>query len=369
MGEGTMKVGSLFSGIGGLELGLEWAGMQVAWQVEYDSYCQRVLAERWPNVKRYGDIYEVNGTELEWVDVICGGFPCQPFSHAGKRKGPEDSRWLWPEFYRIVCEVRPRWVIIENVPGLLSIDSGRVFGSILRDLSEAGYDAEWRIVSAADVGARHLRKRVFIVGYTKHSGLTATQIGESFEARNGSCPTGAVKTGEPLGPGRKPSELADAESAECQSSINSRRGGAGLADGSIFNDAILAYLRRRNTGTGGIWQYDPADVPNPDNNGQLAALRSSGESGASEETPSPESSGNIGEGGIPRTETECRPASPGMGIVADGIPGAVDYGYQARVGHKIEERVNRLKCLGNAVVPQVSEYVGLCIMNTMKGIK
>ena len=181
----TLTVGSLFSGIGGLELGLELVGMQVKWQVEFDEYCQKVLEKRWPNVKRFGDINEVRGKDLEYVDIICGGFPCQPVSLAGRRKGKEDKRWLWPEFYRIVCEVRPEWVLVENVPGLLSADSGQLFAGILRDLAEAGYDAEWSSVRAEDVGARHRRERIFIVAHTESKG--SGELRKSCDEKGARC--------------------------------------------------------------------------------------------------------------------------------------------------------------------------------------
>jgi len=165
-----LTVGSLFSGIGGFEFGLErTGGFKTVWQCEIDPFCLKVLAKHWPDVKRFADIKKMGiGEEIPYVDVICGGFPCQPVSCAGKRKGKEDTRWLWPEFCRVVRSVRPEWVLIENVPGLLSADSGRLFAGILRDLSESGYDAEWNIVSAASVGAPHLRKRVFIVAKMVH---------------------------------------------------------------------------------------------------------------------------------------------------------------------------------------------------------
>jgi len=163
-----MTVGSLFSGIGGFELGLErTGGFKTAWQCEKDEFCLKVLAKHWPDVKRFTDIKEMGIEEnIPYVDVICGGFPCQPVSCAGKRKGAQDERWLWPEFYRIVCEVKPRWVLVENVPGLLSADSGRLFAGILRDLAESGYDAEWQVLSAKMFGGLHQRERTFIVAYS-----------------------------------------------------------------------------------------------------------------------------------------------------------------------------------------------------------
>lgn len=155
-----LTFGSLFSGIGGIDLGLERAGIECRWQVEIEPYCIRVLEKHWPAVKRHGDITKIEGSELERVDIICGGYPCQPFSQAGQRKGSADARHLWPEFARIIRLLRPRYVLLENVPGHLSLG----FGDVLGDLAGLGFDAEWTCIRAADVGASHLRKRVFVIG-------------------------------------------------------------------------------------------------------------------------------------------------------------------------------------------------------------
>jgi DNA (cytosine-5)-methyltransferase 1 len=156
-----MTFGSLFSGIGGMDLGLERAGLTCRWQVEIDEYCSRVLAKHWPEVKRYRDVKTIQAAELEPVDLICGGFPCQPVSVAGKRLAQSDERWLWPEFYRIVRLVRPRFILVENVPGLFTAG----IGDILGDLAAGGYDAEWSVLSACAMGAPHTRERLFIVAY------------------------------------------------------------------------------------------------------------------------------------------------------------------------------------------------------------
>jgi DNA (cytosine-5)-methyltransferase 1 len=157
-----VRIGSLFSGIGGLELGLEWAGVgHTVWQVEFNPFCRDVLAKHWPDVPRFNDVREVGAHNLEPVDVICGGYPCQPFSGAGKREGSNDPRHLWPEFARILRELRPRYAVLENVADHLSLG----FGDVLGDLSDLGYDAEWSVVSACAVGAPHPRHRVFVVAY------------------------------------------------------------------------------------------------------------------------------------------------------------------------------------------------------------
>jgi DNA (cytosine-5)-methyltransferase 1 len=166
-----LRVGSLFSGIGGLDLGLERAGMKIVWQVEKDPYCQKVLKKHWPEVPCYGDIKEIDFTAMPTVDLICGGFPCQPVSCAGKQQGDKDERWLWPEFYRAICEARPRWILVENVPGLLSVSNGRLFGGILGDLASIGYDAEWDLLSSEKLGAWHKRERLFLIANSDRFGL------------------------------------------------------------------------------------------------------------------------------------------------------------------------------------------------------
>ena len=160
-----MKFGSLFTGVGGFDLGLERISFECAWQVEKDRFCLQVLEEHYPDVKRYTDVREVGKHNLEPVELICGGFPCQDLSLAGKRAGFDGERSsLWFEFERIINEMRPKWVIIENVPGLLSSRQGRDFGFILNALDERGYGVAWRVLDSKNFGVAQRRRRVFIVG-------------------------------------------------------------------------------------------------------------------------------------------------------------------------------------------------------------
>ena len=130
-----MKLGSLFSGIGLFDLGLENVGFETIWQVEIDKHARQVLEHHWPNVPKYEDIRAIDWSEVEKPDALAGGFPCQPFSSAGKRKGQADERYLWPEFYRAIRSLRPRIVIVENVSALLGSPE---WGTVLGDLAEAG---------------------------------------------------------------------------------------------------------------------------------------------------------------------------------------------------------------------------------------
>lgn len=153
--------GSLFAGIGGIDLGFERAGMECRWQCECDDYAIRVLAKHWPKVRRISDVRDVSANAVESVDVICGGFPCQPVSVAGKQNGASDLRWLWPEYARVLDELRPKVALLENVPGLLT----SLGSTVAADLAEIGFDSEWDCVPAEAFGAPHRRSRVFIVAY------------------------------------------------------------------------------------------------------------------------------------------------------------------------------------------------------------
>ena len=135
--------------------------MTVKWQVEIDEFCNRVLAKYWPNVKRYRDIKAIGGEELEPVDVICGGFPCQPFSAAGKRRSKQDDRYLWPEMLRVISTVRPTWVIGENVAGIISL----ALDDVLADMENTGYSCETLVIPACAVNAPHRRDRVWILAH------------------------------------------------------------------------------------------------------------------------------------------------------------------------------------------------------------
>ncbi len=160
-----MRYGSLFSGIGGLDLAMEACGHAPLWQVEMDAFCNGILDTHGPDLQRYMDIREINWAVVDRPDLLCGGFPCQPFSVAGQNRGVDDDRNMWPETYRAVRELGPRYVFLENVPGLLAHG---YFGRILGDLAEGGYDAVWDTFTAAEVGAPHRRERLFILAYAGH---------------------------------------------------------------------------------------------------------------------------------------------------------------------------------------------------------
>lgn len=163
-----LTCGSLFAGIGGFDLGFERAGIKTIWQVEIDEYCRRVLARHFPDAERFGDIRECSAANLRAVDIICGGFPCQDISDAGKRAGIDGERsGLWSEYFRLIGELRPRFVLVENVTALLNRGIGRVLG----DLASCGYDAEWEPVGADALGSSQHRKRIWILAYPYDAGF------------------------------------------------------------------------------------------------------------------------------------------------------------------------------------------------------
>lgn len=162
-----MNVLSLFAGIGGIELGLERAGMHTVGQVELDAWCRETLATHWPTIPQHDDVLTAPAwwasEERPTVDLVAGGFPCQPFSQAGLQLGINDPRWMWPAMADTIRAVRPRYVLVENVAAL--VRDSRAFGHVLSDLHTLGFDAEWATLRASDFGAPHRRERVYIVAY------------------------------------------------------------------------------------------------------------------------------------------------------------------------------------------------------------
>jgi DNA (cytosine-5)-methyltransferase 1 len=287
--------GSLFAGIGGIDLGFERAGMECKWQVEIDDYATKVLEKHWPNVHRERDIRQCGKHNLERVDVIAGGFPCQDISYAGRGAGLDGERsGLFFEAVRLVCELQPRVVVLENVAALLTRGLDRVLGT----LAEIGYDAEWHCIPAAYVGAPHIRDRVFVIG-TRSS--------------NTECKRSRNEGGTPCSERRQ-------QTGTHESAIVRQEHGATLPEGFDAVRADVAYSK--SCGREGCNQQGCGVEGERANR----LLQSTG-------------SGSRG-GGWWEVE-------PNVGRVANGIP----------------NRVDRLRGLGNAVVPQVAEFIGKHIVD------
>lgn len=175
-----MTHGSLFSGIGGFDLAAEWMGWENVFHCEWNEYCQKILNKHWPNAKSYADITKTNFGEWEGrIDILTGGFPCQPFSAAGDQKGEKDERYLWPEMFRAFKEIGPMWGVGENVPGI--IDSEFSMQSIENDLTSIGYSLLPVKISASIVGANHKRERVWFIAYADSNGMERRRNGRDFK--------------------------------------------------------------------------------------------------------------------------------------------------------------------------------------------
>ena len=295
---------SLFSGIGGLDLAAEMAGFRTVGQCEWADYPTKVLERHWPNVPRWRDIRTLTGesfyekTGLRTVDIISGGFPCQPFSVAGKRRGKEDDRYLWPEMLRVISELRPTWVVGENVAGIVNMALDQVY----TDLENEGYTVQAFIIPACAVDAPHRRDRCAIVAWNSNSRDRDAWAEREVEKRENAEPTGICEN------------VAHAESIGLQRewSGGDQIGGARLEKAQ--SERCCDVLSDTDHRSGTMWR-----------NWELSAVE--------------EVAGGWGDHGgrAPEYVTgEWWPAEPDVGRVAYGVP----------------HRVDRLRCLGNAVVPQ-----------------
>jgi DNA (cytosine-5)-methyltransferase 1 len=183
-----MNHGSLFSGIGGFDLAAQWMNWDNIFHCEWNPFGQKILKRYWPNAISYEDITKTDFTiHRGSIDILTGGFPCQPYSLAGQRKGKEDERHLWPEMFRAIREIQPRWVVGENVRGLINWSDGMVFDEVQADLEDAGYEVMPFLLPAAGVNAPHRRDRIWFVAYSGNNGNTGNtgKISGETEKKNG----------------------------------------------------------------------------------------------------------------------------------------------------------------------------------------
>lgn len=308
-----LTFGSLFAGIGGIDLGLERAGMRCAWQVEIDDYATRVLTKHWPDVPKFRDVRSVGAHDLPAVDLIAGGFPCQDISNAGKRAGIGGERsGLWGEFARVIRELRPRYVLVENVAALLyPIRRGKrivepaPIGRVLGELAALGYDAEWHCIPAAALGAPHQRDRVFIVAYARIGWRQGHEL----------C-TGRAQ------PGRDGAAMADTDPERW----DGRAGQFGPHGRLEFTHSSQNVSDVNRT----EWraQTQGRDVFNRNDAGRQKATD--------------------------RLSTFRATVGWGQWAIEPAV---------GRMAHGLPHRIHRLRGLGNAVVPQVAEFVGRLILD------
>jgi DNA (cytosine-5)-methyltransferase 1 len=299
----VLTFGSLFAGIGGFDYGFERAGMRCVWQCEIDAYCIRVLEKHWPDVLRVRDIRQLRADDVPKVDVFCGGFPCQDISLAGKGAGIGGARsGLWSEYARLIGELRPRYVVVENVAALLA----RGLSVVLGDLAALGYDAEWDCIPASAVGAPHRRDRLWIVAYP---------------ARN--LPAWTETTGT-----QRKRAWSGSESSREDSDSNRGR----LQVGTQFDcypqtDSPHGDTRGRHA-DGLRDEVADADCPRRAHAEGCPGSRAGGRSLVGSDDA--------------RSGAHHWSVEPNVGRVADGVP----------------HRVDRLRALGNSLVPQIAEWIG-----------
>lgn len=302
----------LCAGIGGLSLGLTRAGMQCVGQVEIDDYCNKILRRHWPDVRRWRDIRTLDPAELPQATLVAGGYPCQPFSVAGQRKGAGDDRHLWPFVFRIVAGLRPAWCLFENVAGHVSLG----LDTVCADLEAIGYACGPLVVPACAVDAPHRRDRVWLLAHAGCArGRTSEPAGDVADGANAGwpqAPGGSGTSGAHGGAGI----LADPESLSLRTGFRAREE-AGQWRGRS-GDGRRQGVSPHTDGLAGSEKFHAAAIANQ----ERQSCR------------------------IFAPEWRAWPVEPGVGRVAHGVPG----------------RVDRLKGLGNAVVPQLAEMFGRAIM-------
>ena len=337
---------SLFSGFGGLDIAAEMAGFQTVGQCEFADYPYKVLSKHWPDIPKWRDIRTLTGedfyakTGLRTVDVISGGFPCQPFSVAGKRRGAEDDRYLWPEMLRVIEETNPTWVVGENVAGIVNL----ALDTVLSDLEDIGYETQAFVIPACATDAAHRRDRVAIVAHASIEGNRGLPI-QSGEPRQTDADTDG--RGE---------DVAYAQGIECKESISTNKTGTTrLANGGVVADTDEQGLQGRQrgklqkcsgeriTGEGGTFLPDVHNGSGNVRDAATAGFQNGTIKPVGGQKPEPESE-----------RSDWRATESRMGGVADGIPAWMD-GYWVnepdipRVAAGVPNRVEKLKGLGNAV--------------------
>ena len=337
----------LFSGIGGFSLALEKVGFKTVGFCEVDPYCRSLLQKHWKGVTIHNDIKKLEAKDIkEPIDILTGGFPCQPYSVAGKQKGTDDNRYLWPDMFRVIKEIKPTFVIAENVRGIINIQDGMVFETVCSDLESEGFEIQPFIIPAAGVGAPHKRERVWIVGYSKHNRSLTSKIRRG----NKETDAGTQKRQNQTIESERASRSNDNEIME-----NSRRT---LRQGAKFSKENADESKQKNANQserpGSTPEHYVADSDshgkkwNQSKDRQGSRFKQDGSDVADSERIHVQGQQNRSGQEQSRRESWWE-FEPNVGRVANGVPG----------------RVYRLKGLGNSIVPQIAEEIGKAIWKTL----
>jgi len=355
-----MKVLDLFSGIGGFSLGLEWAGMSTVAFCERDPYCTTILNKHWPDTPVHSDVRNLDGKEYaESIDVVCGGFPCQPFSTAGLKRGSEDDRHLWPEMLRIIRESKPRWVIGENVSGFINM----ALDDVSLDLESEGYEVRPFVLPACAVDARHRRDRVFIIAYRDPALVNASsEHGRRDTDRRGGA--GMEMGGDVLAQTRRHqvSDATDRPSAHVAHADEHRLEEHGHSEPAEFSKASQRPKHVADTHGEGELQQEGLEHE---------VGRWSGDGGKESE-----SMAYATDAGLQRRSIGGDIASEGQTAIEQSSRfGDLRRGREwpvepplPRMAHGVPNRVDRVKALGNAVVPQLIQTIGELVLAADKEI-
>ena len=375
-----LKVTSLFSGIGGIDLGLEATGyFKTTLFSEIDPFCQKILKKHWPNVPIIPNVKDINGKEIE-TDVLVGGFPCQPFSVAGKRKGKEDERHLWPEMFRIIKEARPSIVIGENVPGI--INTQMALGQCVSDLERAGYTVQPVVLPACSVNAPHRRYRVFIIAMVDTDNLRLEQYNETQKeeqirwaetpslsrSENVANPNSSSFTSwESRGADREVS--SESERLRGGESQRETRKEFGSGSENVANPNSFGHRGWNSQGcsSGGETRILPGEQEGRETWSETERCSESYRNyGANSTASRPQTSPE--ECFEQKGTEEADAIAPYSGTIGDFNP-RDNWSVEPNVGrvaHGISDRVDRIKSLGNAVVPQLTYIIGMSIIRALQ---
>tara|TARA_Y100001968_G_scaffold327683_1_gene373221 strand:- start:1069 stop:2127 length:1059 start_codon:yes stop_codon:yes gene_type:complete len=349
-----MKVLDLFSGIGGFSLGLEWAGMSTVAMCEKDPYCRKILTKHWPDLTIHEDIRNLDGKEYRnSIDLVAGGFPCQPFSVAGKRKGADDDRHLWPEMLRVIKEAKPRWVIGENVFGFINM----ALDDVQADLEREHYEVRKFVLPAVAVDAKHRRDRIFLVAYSNSPAVWNLPERQAQGRDNLQAGRQAITPHD--GPSQSMANPNSSWELQQEGDQQEIRGWSG---NSSQQDVANSYSEGLEIGQdlreNHEQELSPSERSGSERREDVANSHGTrGEAGLSGQESWQE--GNSGELDHQGHQQSWRkgsrewPAEPCVGRVADGVP----------------NRVDRIKGLGNAVVPQLIQAIGELVIEADKEMR